>query len=69
MSTDAIVTLLILATVGVYTFVEFWLLWRRGDTISGTVFNWYRRYPPLGFLAGLLFGILLAHLFFPAGCL
>lgn len=70
MSTDAIVTVLILATLAVWTVVEFGLIWRHhGDTISGTVFGWYRRYPPLGWLVGLGMGILGAHLFFPAGCL
>lgn len=68
MSADAIVTLLILATLTAWTVVEFVLIWRfRGDTISGTVVGWYQRYPPLGFLVGLAMGLLLGHLFFQAG--
>lgn len=71
MTPDAIVAALVLLTLAVWSVVEFALLAYTGGrvTISSTVFGWYHRYPPLGWLAGLGMGILGAHLFFPAGCL
>lgn len=69
MSDDLIVAALIIGIGAVSFVVELWLGLVRHDTISATIFRWYRRYPPTGALGGLVIGILFAHFFFPAGCL
>lgn len=42
---------------------EFWALAKGKPTISQGVWYLYKKYPPFGFLVGLLIGLLLAHFF------
>jgi hypothetical protein len=42
---------------------EFWTIFTHRPTISQQVWALYQEYPPIGFLFGLLIGLLGGHLF------
>lgn len=58
--------ILILGTILAWVAVELYLVLKQRPTISEEIVRLYRRWPPLGFLVGLVSGLLLGHWFFPA---